>query len=140
MLSFVIFTKLIATRAGDVLTAGGAQKRRTVIQGYSALINISLNLLLIPLAGGVGAAIATLLAELYLLFGYFRNASVFLPYRIDCAWATRLLFCILVGFGVSFAPFPGHWLPQAALVAIGTIAIAFPLRVLSIAELRAFIR
>lgn len=140
VLSFVIFTKLIATRAGDVLTASGAQGRRTAIQGYSAVINISFNLFLIPLAGGVGAAIATLIAELYLLFGYFRNASTFLPYTIDCAWVIRLLCSIAAGFGLSLVPLPGHWLLQAVLVTIGTIAIAFPLRVLSIPKLRAFIR
>ena len=56
---------------GDVLTTTNRQFLRTVIQGVAAIGNILLNLVLIPRMGIYGAAIATLITEVYIFAAYY---------------------------------------------------------------------
>ena len=49
--------------AADTLTGAGFQKTRSIIQVGAALLNISLNIWLIPLYSWQGAAWATLIAD-----------------------------------------------------------------------------
>ena len=49
--------------AADVLTGSGNQKSRTIVQVGTAIVNVLLNIILIPLFSWKGAAIATLISD-----------------------------------------------------------------------------
>ena len=63
---FVILTG-VRSFGADVLTGAGYQKKRSILQIFAAIINILLNLILIPRFSWKGAVIATLLSEIFLL-------------------------------------------------------------------------
>lgn len=132
ILAIVIFTKLIAMRAGDVLTAGGKQATRMRVQGCSAFANVVLNLVLIPAFGAIGAATATLLSELYLAYGYFRNAAALLPLRISASWMMRfgVLLCGTLAFTLLLPTVP--WAVHAALTILVAFVLALGTRLLTL--------
>lgn len=62
---FIVF-KFLSYLIGTVLSAINKQKFRMYGQGISALLNLSLNLILIPRFSFIGAGIATLTSEIFL--------------------------------------------------------------------------
>ena len=62
--------------AADALTGGGHQKQRTTIQGIAALLNVGLNLVLIPRYSWAGAVWATLASDA-ILVGAFWGATLY---------------------------------------------------------------
>lgn len=70
ILSGYLFLKFLNPITGFTLIAIDKQSSRLVGQGAAALINIALNLILIPNYGFVGAAVATLLTEIIFFIIY----------------------------------------------------------------------
>jgi len=70
VLSVVVVFRFISYLNGIVLASVNRQKERVVFQGITAGINIVLNLALIPPMGFIGAAIATIISEFFLLIFY----------------------------------------------------------------------
>jgi O-antigen/teichoic acid export membrane protein len=70
ILSGYLFLKFLNPVSGFTLMAINKQRSRLFSQGLSALINIILNLIFIPIYGFVGAAIATLLTEIIFFITY----------------------------------------------------------------------
>lgn len=68
--------RFVATSVGATLVTQDYMQRKVYFMGFTALINISLNVVLIPIYGLIGAAIATVVSELILLFCYFRGAKL----------------------------------------------------------------
>jgi len=67
--------RFVATNVGSVLVTQEYMQIKVYYMGGVALINVVLNLFLIPNYGVIGAAIATVLSELSLLLIYFWGAS-----------------------------------------------------------------
>lgn len=65
----------VAFSAGATLVTATHIKRKVKYMGSIALLNIVLNLLLIPDFGAVGASIATVTSNLFLLMLYYRGAK-----------------------------------------------------------------
>ncbi len=72
ILSVSIFFRLLNFAFSDLLTTSGRQMERVRLEWLLLSANIILNFALIPFYGGIGAAIATLAAEVVLLFSVFR--------------------------------------------------------------------
>ena len=70
ILSGYLFLKFINPVTGFTLMAINKQRSRLFSQGLAALLNIILNLILIPIYGFVGAAIATLMTEIIFFITY----------------------------------------------------------------------
>jgi len=70
ILSGYLFLKFLNPVTGFTLMAINKQGSRLFSQGVAALINIILNLILIPLYGFVGAAFATLITEIAFFIAY----------------------------------------------------------------------
>ena len=70
ILSGYLFLKFLNPVTGFTLMAINKQGSRLFSQGLAALINIILNLILIPLYGFVGAAFATLITEIAFFIAY----------------------------------------------------------------------
>ncbi|WP_143341917.1 oligosaccharide flippase family protein [Deinococcus indicus] len=78
ILSLVIFFRSINYLLADSLTGAGYQKQRSVVQFVGCIVNIGLNLVLIPYSGAKGAAFASVVTEttifLLLLYIMIRKA------------------------------------------------------------------
>ena len=75
ILSIAIIFKYIAYISGITLTSINKQKTRTKYQGITTVINIGLNIVLIPYIGIIGAAISTVVTEMFLAGFYFYTTS-----------------------------------------------------------------
>lgn len=71
IISITIFFRFVSFVNAITIISMDMQKKRLYFQAFTALINIILNLVLISLYGYVGAAIATVLTELFLFASYF---------------------------------------------------------------------
>lgn len=70
VLAIAMIPKVVAMAPGDTLTAMDRQATRVGIQGGAALLNIVVNLVLIPKFGLMGAAWATVGTELFVAVAY----------------------------------------------------------------------
>jgi len=61
-----------ASATGAVLTTDNLVERKVRLQGGIALLNLALNLILIPLYGALAAAITTVISDMLLSVGYFQ--------------------------------------------------------------------
>lgn len=96
---------LVAFGVSSVVVAGISIARQTrwlaLYSGIAALANVVLNLVLIPPAGQVGAALATLAAYVLLAVLYYRRAQILhpAPYRLGAVAATYALGLALMPLG-----------------------------------------
>ena len=112
ILSVAIIFKYIAYTSGAVLTSINKQKKRAFYQGATSLINITLNLFLIPSFGVVGASISTVITEIVLAIFYYRLASKEFYYYKNFKLVTvplilySLIICLSLSNNISL-----FWLP-----------------------------
>lgn len=75
IISLYLFLKFINFLLGTVLSSIDRQNKRMLGQGVTAVLNVMLNLLLIPIIGFAGAALATLITEIFLFIIYYLFVS-----------------------------------------------------------------
>lgn len=75
VVSLYIFIKFLNFLYGYVLSSINQQNKRMLSQGSTAVFNIAANFVLIPKMGYVGAAIASLITEVFLFVMYYWNVS-----------------------------------------------------------------
>lgn len=68
--------RFVATSVGSTLVTQEHMRRKVYYMGATALINLALNLFLIPHYGVLGAAIATVISEFILLLIYFSGVKL----------------------------------------------------------------
>lgn len=71
ILAWFVFIKFLSMTFGSYLLSTDKQNRRAAFQGVAALLNLGLNLILIPKWGFLAAAGTTLLSDLFLAVVYF---------------------------------------------------------------------
>lgn len=104
LMTVVIFIRFAGGAYATFITVADNQRLRAIGVGASAVVNILLNILLIPAYGGVGAAIASIithlvLISLYIIFSLRLNGSWFIDkYCIKgfAVLAVSLISCLLV--------------------------------------------
>lgn len=77
-IAVVIYWNMVYAR---VMWVAKKEKEYIYIIGFQAVINIGMNYLLIPIYGGIGAAISTIISELVGLYFYFRVTNTILRVR-----------------------------------------------------------
>ena len=70
-----ILLKFMNSVFGTTLSAIDKQRSRMTAQMWTAIVNVGLNLVLIPFYGFLGAAIATLVTEVFLIYVYYGAIS-----------------------------------------------------------------
>ena len=70
ILAFCAPTRFLASNVGATLVTQEHMHRKSIFMGMVAIVNVLLNLLLIPLYAAKGAAVATLLSEIVLIVLY----------------------------------------------------------------------
>ena len=86
---------------GTLLTAGAKLKKLNILALTSAVINIILNFILIPMYGIKGAAIATLLTQWLFAIGCIYSTYKTFNFTIDTKTVAKILV-VLVVFGLIF--------------------------------------
>jgi len=73
ILSWYLFLRFLNVVSGFTLSSINKQSSRVLSQGIAVLVNVILNLIFIPLYGFIGAAIATVIAEIafFIIYMYF---------------------------------------------------------------------
>jgi len=91
------------------------------ITGAAVLVNLALNLLLIPRFGFLGAALATALTFPFLFAVTERAVRRIFPLDIAWrrVWLPLLAGAVTVGGGLALAPLAGIWAPLVKLALIG---------------------
>ena len=74
ILAFCIPCRFLSSSIESVFVDHGNMKRKVICMGITALINVILNVIAIPIWGNMGAAITTLLSELILLILFYLTA------------------------------------------------------------------
>jgi O-antigen/teichoic acid export membrane protein len=120
----------------SVLAIGIGRMRQTqlnwVVSGFAALVNIGLNILLIPRFGMMGAAVATLAAYLMLFLGmWVRSRQV---YPVAYQWR-RIITLASVACALTGIAWAVGSLPVAIVLTLVYPVILFPLRFYQPAEL-----
>ncbi len=118
ILAWFVFIKFINFLTGIILSSIDRQKHRMYGQGYTALFNIALNLVLIPKFSFIGAAIATFLTEIFLFVLYYRYVSKHLySYNFTPILAKPLIAVAVMAVYVYYARLDLMFLvPSAAII------------------------
>jgi O-antigen/teichoic acid export membrane protein len=138
ILSPVVVLRALAVPAGDVVTAFGRQHVRTMIEAASAVTNLVLDVVLIAVLGIVGAAVATVVAEL-LLVTWLRVAAArtmgtgaLTGLSLRPIAAAAAMACAIAGLGRLGVHAPGCLVAGAAVYG----CLAVPLGVIHVNDLR----
>tara|TARA_B110000438_G_scaffold13625_1_gene13190 strand:- start:6373 stop:7809 length:1437 start_codon:yes stop_codon:yes gene_type:complete len=123
ILSYIFYAAYILQMPS--LYDGKNQKWSPILRGLGAAINIGLNVLLIPKYGGMGAAIATLLAYSIMFLALFMLNRKWFPISFNYGRILLLLsICIMGFYYVSVNPDEVAW---RFLTSIIIISGGFPL-------------
>ncbi len=98
ILAIFIPIRWINVVAGNLLTSADLQSARTISVGISSLLNIILNLIMIPRFSYVGASIATVISEffLYIIFNYWTNKR-YKPINLHLGLAKPAMASLIMG-------------------------------------------
>ena len=129
IISLYLFLKFINFLMGTVLSSIDQQNKRMLGQGVTAVLNVMLNLLLIPSIGFAGAALATLITEIFLFVIYYMFVSRSWYYYNFISMMVKPLIAVI--FMSLFIHFTNLGL-MATILASGVIYFAaiFILRIL----------
>lgn len=106
IVSLYIFIKFLNFLYGYVLSSINQQNKRMLSQGSTAAFNVAANLLLIPKMGYTGAAIASLVTEVFLFVLYYWHVSrLFYTYNFLKILAKPLIASIVMAVFIEFAGF-----------------------------------
>jgi len=123
MLSYIFYAAYILQMPS--LYDGNNQKWSPLLRGLGAVINIGLNLILIPNHGGMGAAIATLLAYSIMFIALFILNRKWLPISFNYGRIILLLGICIIGFYYFQIEPHKHW--YRFILSIIIISAGFPL-------------
>ena len=87
---------------GTLLTANGNLKKLNKIAFFGVILNIVLNLILIPIYKAYGAAIASLITQGLTAFAQIYLSVVIFKFRINYTLITRVLVFVILLFGVNY--------------------------------------
>ena len=101
ILGFVVFLHAYCYPYGMIISSHGMQAKKNKVQLFVAVVNIVLNMILIPKYGIDGALLATVISEVFLLALYYNVAKAFeKEVSIPIISMTMNLFLFLICFFV----------------------------------------
>jgi len=120
-----------------LLTANGNLKQLNLIALGGIIVNFSLNIFLIPRMQASGAAIASLVTQLFTAGSYLIMAQYFFRFKIDYRFIFTLLFFIalVIGFNFISKELSFHWLLNFSIMLIASLISAFALKLINIVEI-----
>ncbi|MDY0102549.1 MAG: oligosaccharide flippase family protein [Lentimicrobium sp.] len=124
---------------GTLLTANGNLRQLNFVAAGGMLLNITLNIILIPRLGALGSAWASVVTQSFMAVVQVILASIFFQFRINISFLVRLILffsgVILINWFASGLEI--YWVKSALLVVAASVVLAGLLQLLHI---RNFIR
>ena len=122
-----------------LLTSTNHERPVSWLVAASIVLNVGLNLLLLPKMGAVAGAINTLVCAVFVSVGYLwlvqRRTGIAVPWN----WLARLGLAFGLLCAVWFGLQTGlrlHWLPESVLAGLAFVVILFLTGILRLSELR----
>ncbi len=140
MICFVFFTSLYIY--GTILTANGSLRVLNISAGIGVLVNITLNLYMIPIYGAFGAAIASLITQILTAIIQISIAHNLIKLHIDLTSLLRIIgyfiVIVLIIMGSTHLKMPWYY---SFSIAIATgILVALLSGMISIREIRTILQ
>ncbi len=134
MISFVFISTTYIF--GTLLTANGSLRQLNQMAAFGMLINIALNLLLIPKIFALGSAWASIVTQSFTaLFQVLIAVRIFkltINYRLLLKLAIFVIFTVMAGFASLHI---GHWLTGWILMIAVSLVFAFAIRLINLKAL-----
>jgi O-antigen/teichoic acid export membrane protein len=126
---------------GTLLTANNNLKQLNMVAGTTVIINITLNLILIPRYHGIGAAISSLASQVFYAFGQLFLARTLLktPMNWDIILKLALFMSINLVVGFLSLYIPG-WVPGILVLLSSCVATSLILGLIRPRELLSIIK
>jgi O-antigen/teichoic acid export membrane protein len=127
---------------GTLLTANGNLRELNILASTAVLINIVLNLLLIPEYKALGAAISSLATQVYMALLQVIISVMKLKLKSDYEYLTRLAVFLLVLFllGYLSGRFMSSWYQGAILMLLSSPVLMFLTKLIGFKDLYRIIR
>jgi len=122
---------------GTLLTANGSLKQLNIMASTGMIINVLLNLYLIPRMEVFGSALSSLTTQLLTALAQVMMVQYLFRFKINYRLLSALLFFFISTIAINY--FVSHlqlsWLIRFVISASGCFALAFVLRLISIRNL-----
>ncbi|MCB0516223.1 MAG: oligosaccharide flippase family protein [Chitinophagales bacterium] len=124
---------------GVLLTADKKLRFLLYISLAAALLNVGLNLLLIPLYGALAAAWISVLTMSSVGLVELGACMYYYGWKINYRLGLKLLLWILGSVGIFYLSIfaPWHWIIALCFATIATIVLSFVFRIISVTQLKA---
>lgn len=123
---------------GTLLTANGSLKQLNILAAVTLVVNIGINLTLIPRCGAVGSAWASLAAQCFMALTQMILAIRIFNMRPTGSYILKLLYFTLIMAGLSL--FGRTWYVAIPFDILWAIAMAILLRLIDMAELKQILK
>jgi O-antigen/teichoic acid export membrane protein len=127
---------------GTLLTANGNLRALNMLAASAVLLNILLNLILIPKYQAFGAAVSSLATQVYMALAQVLVSVIRLPLTADYAFAGRLAVFFLLLFLTAYLCerlLPG-WYPGALTILLASVVLMFTTQLVKLRDLYRMIR
>ncbi len=124
---------------GTLLTANGSLKQLNILASITLVVNVLVNLLLIPSLGAVGSAWASLTAQSFMALTQLWLALRIFNIRVGATYILKLVIFTLIILGSILLPPIDWWLRLLLMMAVG-LAAALSLRLVDLKELIAIVK
>lgn len=131
MISFAAIT--IAYVYGTMHAAGGDLRAVNIVFGVGVVVNVSLNVILIPIYAVVGAAIATVATQVLVLVGQAILSYRTFALRLDASYATRLLLYVMGVIVLTYSAYHYctiNWVIEVVLVILSAGLLSLLIKII----------
>lgn len=127
---------------GTLLTASGNLKELNILAGITLLLNIILNLILIPFYQAFGAAIASLITQTFMAVAQVILAVKKFKFQVNRKLISNLISYTIIIFilGWFSRTYLNNWFAGASVLIILTILFAFLTRLLNLKDIYRIVR
>ncbi len=126
---------------GSLLTANGSLRQLNIMAFSGMVINIALNLILIPRFQAHGSAYASLITQLFTGFTQLVLAVYIFKLKTDWSFIFKLLLFIIVTVSLGFVSENiANWIYGYLLMIFSSVIFAFILRLINLRDLYQIIR
>lgn len=131
MISFAAIT--IAYVYGTMHAAGGDLRAVNIVFGVGVVVNVSLNVILIPRYAVVGAAIATVATQVLVLVGQAILSYRTFALRLDASYAIRLLLYVMGVIVLTYSAYyycTINWVIEVVLVILSAGLLSLLIKII----------
>ena len=127
---------------GTLLTANGSLRHMNLIALGGMLLNIVLNLQMIPVYQATGSAIASLFTQFLVAFLQVWVVKRLFGLNVNYSFLSRLVIyamgVVSIGFASGFAPFP--WQINIVIMGLASLGLALAVKLISLRHIYQLIR